>query len=320
MPRQLKGKGLALPKQEVEQEDLQGQQQAETPEGTLVELGAKVYMPAKQANDKMLTWEALAGYDDVKRDIEDTILLAVKHPKEFEDITKGTRMIYEKSKVRAVLFEGPPGCGKTSTARILSSIADMPMVYVPVEAIMSKYFGESENRLSDIFKACERLGPSIVFLDEIDSLATSRSSSTMHEATRRILSVLLRSLDGFEKNNQSVLIAATNRKSDLDAALISRFNLSITFQLPDIDTRIKIFKRYAKQLTESEVRELATQAQNFSGRDIKDICELAERRWASKRVRKLPGAVKSVVPPFSEYQQALSSKDFGESDQGTASV
>lgn len=311
---------FALPKQEVEQEEAQAHTHADTPEGTLVQLGAKVYMPNKRAEDKTLTWEALAGYDDVKRDIEDTILLAVKHPKEYEDIAKGTRMIYEKSKVRAVLFEGPPGCGKTSTARILSSIADMPMVYVPVEAIMSKYFGESENRLSDIFKACERLGPSIVFLDEIDSLATSRSNSNMHEATRRILSVLLRSLDGFEKNNRSVLIAATNRKSDLDAALISRFNLSITFHLPDLSTRVKIFKRYAKQLSDGEVQELATQAQNFSGRDIKDVCELAERRWASKRIRKLQEAMQSAVPPFAEYQEALSSKDFSEANHDTTSV
>uniref|UniRef100_A0A7S3PKW1 AAA+ ATPase domain-containing protein n=2 Tax=Aplanochytrium stocchinoi TaxID=215587 RepID=A0A7S3PKW1_9STRA len=279
----------------------------------LMQLGARVYLPNSTKNDEGMNWNCLAGYENVKRDVEDTILLAVKHPEMYTQIAKATRDRFEMNKPRAVLFEGPPGCGKTTCARIISSIADMPMVYIPVEAIMSKYYGESENRLSEIFKLCEDLGPCIIFLDEIDSLATTRSTSNMHEATRRILSVLLRTLDGFEDKGEkrSVLVAATNRKKDLDPALISRFSLSVHFELPDVKTRAAIFKCYAKQLSEKDRLSLAQQAIHFSGRDIKDVCELAERRWASKRIRKTESALNSVTPTLEEYHLAIKDRLLG---------
>jgi len=92
----------------------------------------------------------------------------------------------------------------------------------------------------------------ILFIDEIDSLATSREGG-IHEATRRILSVLLRKIDGFESEGNVLVICATNRKKDLDPALISRTDMSIRFELPDEKTRAQIFSRYAKQLKEDEL-------------------------------------------------------------------
>jgi len=277
------------------------------PEEKLEQLGARVFTPSSTTAGRGYRWSDLAGYENVKRDVEDTILLAVKHPEMYAEITKATRDRVEINKPRAVLFEGPPGCGKTTCARIISSMSEMPMIYIPVEAIMSKFYGESENRLSEIFKCCEEIGPCIIFLDEIDSLATSRSSTSMHEATRRVLSVLLRNLDGFEDRGEkkSVLVAATNRKADLDAALISRFNLSVRFDLPDEQTRSAIFKCYAKHLSENERQILAHGAVNFSGRDIKDVCELAERRWVSKQIRKSKDALSSIAPDVEEYQKAV---------------
>ena len=211
-------------------------------------------MPDKKSAN--LDWDYLAGYDKVKRNIEDTVLLALTHGHIYDQITQQTRMKNETNRPKCVLFEGPPGCGKTTSAKIISQQVNIPLVYMPLEAIMSKYYGESESRLADIFEAAQAMGSVILFIDEIDALATSREAG-LHEATRRILSTLLRKIDSFESDGEVLVICATNRKKDLDPALISRIDQSIKFQLPDERTRSLIFQRYAKQLTEEERVKLA---------------------------------------------------------------
>lgn len=182
------------------------------------------------------------GYEDEKRTIEDTVLLALLHPEVYDEVAKGTRQREAGStRPRAVLFQGPPGCGKTTSAkwvqpdtpllwhshmstlccspphssvtrcqidllkiqapgmgawpthwgtqsltmlarfpgRVIASQAAVPLVYVPLEAVASKWYGESERNLSEIFKAAEDLGGAIIFLDEIDSLATQRRLGTI---------------------------------------------------------------------------------------------------------------------------------------------
>lgn len=100
-----------------------------------------------------LDWNYLAGYDSVKRNIEDTVLLALTHGHIYDQITKATRMKNETNRPKCVLFEGPPGCGKTTSAKIISQQVNIPLVYMPLEAIMSKYYGESEQKLANIFEA-----------------------------------------------------------------------------------------------------------------------------------------------------------------------
>jgi len=178
------------------------------------------------------------------------------------------------------------------------------LVYMPLEAIMSKYYGESESKLAEIFEAAAAMGSVIVFIDEIDSLATSRETG-LHEATRRILSTLLRKIDSFESEGEVLVICATNRKKDLDPALVSRLDLAIRFELPDAPTRAAIFQRYAKQLSTQELNELGGLAVHLSGRDIADICKDAERKWASKYIRK---EVTTIAPSIEVYIAATSSR------------
>lgn len=253
-----------------------------------------------------LDWDYLAGYGNVKRDIEDTVLLALTNGDVYDKITAATRMKDESNRPKCILFEGPPGCGKTTSAKIISQQVNIPLIYMPLEAIMSKYYGESESKLAEIFEAAAGMGSVILFIDEVDSLATSREAG-LHEATRRILSTLLRKIDSFESDGDVLVICATNRKKDLDPALISRLDLSIRFELPDAATRSAIFKRYAKQMSEKDLETLGSLAVHLSGRDIADICKHAERKWASKFIRK---QVDTIEPNMSVYEEALQSRLF----------
>ncbi|XP_042519065.1 probable 26S proteasome regulatory subunit 10B isoform X2 [Macadamia integrifolia] len=222
--------------------------------------------------DNEISWDNIAGYDQQKREIEDIILLALHCPEVYDDIARGTRCKFESNRPRAVLFEGPPGTGKTSCARVIANQAGVPLLYVPLEVVMSKYYGESERLLGNVFSLANELPKgAIIFLDEVDSFAAARGNE-MHEATRRILSVLLRQIDGFEQEKRVVVIAATNRKQDLDPALISRFDSMITFGLPDQQNRQKIAAQYAKHLKESELIEFSAVTEGYTFMGYRHTC------------------------------------------------
>ncbi len=263
------------------------------PVSRLLNLGASVY-----TNKGNLEWSYIAGYEEVKRKIRESIILPLEKPDIYDSITKLTRKTFESNRPRAILFEGSPGVGKTTVARIIAGEVAVPLIYVPIESIMSKWYGQSSQNLSRIFDASEDMEGSILFLDEIDALAGSRNQN-MFEATRRVLSVLLRKLDGIDSVTKTITIGATNRKKDLDHALISRFDQSIYFPLPNETERSAIFSNYATHLTEEEVKGLAAMSKNLSGRNIKDICELAERRWARKLIIK---KMIASAPPYEYYK------------------
>ena len=123
-----------------------------------------------------------------------------------------------------------------------------------------------------MWELCGELGKVIIFIDEIDALAGNRNTD-MHEASRRILSTLLRKIDSFQSSTNVLLICATNRKDDLDPAMLSRIDLAVSFSLPDRHSRAAIFKRYAKHLSDKELEVLASKTDDFSGRNISDICK-----------------------------------------------
>ncbi|CAK0784136.1 hypothetical protein CVIRNUC_007339 [Coccomyxa viridis] len=280
-----------------------GSAEADKAAARLQQLGVTVSPPGRTG---AIDWQSLAGYDEQKRQIEDTMLLALLHPEVYEEVAKGTRRFAADSpRPRAVLFEGPPGCGKTTSARVIASQAAVPLIYVPLEAVASKWYGESERNLAEIFRAAEQLGGAIIFLDEVDSLATQRSSE-MHEATRRLLGVLLRQLDGFGPQSKSIVVGATNRRQDLDPALLSRFDAAVTFGLPSEANRQQIMQQYATHLAEEDIAELARATEGMSGRDLRDIAEQSERRTASKIVRsELP---KGTLPGLAEYLEAAAKR------------
>mmetsp|Transcript_2765 Transcript_2765/g.6076 ORF Transcript_2765/g.6076 Transcript_2765/m.6076 type:complete len:500 (+) Transcript_2765:127-1626(+) len=289
--------------QQQQEEEVWGSKKAVQAVRQLRSMGAQVFPPG---NKEVMDWGVLAGYEDQKRQIEDCLLYPLLRPEVYNRLAEHTRHSFQSNRPRAVLFEGPPGTGKTTSARVISSQASVPLVYVPLESVMSKWFGESEGLLARVFSAANDLGGAIIFIDELDSLGGSRERGDMHEASRRMLSVLLREMDGFDASRRAIVIGATNRKSDLDAALLSRFDLVINFGLPDTNCRRLILARYARHLSPADLEALAGRTAGLAGRDLRDVAEHTERRWASKIIR---GEVaESSLPPLGEYVRSAESR------------
>lgn len=279
---------------------------AERARSKLAELGVDVIQP----DDQSPTWAALAGYDVVKRRIEDSLVLPLRHPGVYEGVVRGTRARFESNVPKAVLYAGPPGCGKTLSARILAASVGVPFVHVPLETLLSKFYGETTQRLAAVLAAANDLGRCVVFFDEVDSLAHARGPD-VHEVTRRTLSVLLRFIDGIDGPQNAVLLAATNHADSIDPALLSRFDVVVEFPLPDEETRAKVIALYAQQLDEGERGMLARITDGFSGREILDSCEEAERTHAGRIVREGDGgegSEGSSLPRLRDYIDAVKAK------------
>ena len=247
-------------------------------------LGAKVVQPAG-GPIREDGWAALAGGEAVRRAVDEALLMPLARPHAFAAVLQATRAsaVPPTPRPTALLFHGPPGTGKTHAARIAAEMAGLPLVVAPLESLISKWYGEGEQKLAMLFARCDQLGACVLFLDELDALAGSRDRE-MHEASRRMLSVLLRHLDGFDSVDHVALIGATNRPTDLDAALISRFDCRVAFPPPNLEARVQVFARYAKHLSPEELKSLADYATGLSGRDILDVCKQAERRWVYRQL------------------------------------
>ena len=252
------------------------------PKEILTKLGVEVFDPLEEkVSGRLLSFDSVYGYENVKEQILESLVMPILKPEPFQEITKLTRKVPGSILPRAVLFEGDPGVGKTTMAKIAACACNVPMIYVPIESILSKYYGESSQNLAMVFDAAALFDKSMLFLDEIDSLATSREDG-LFEATRNLLSVLLRKLDGFADKGNIITIGATNRKGDLDPALLSRFDRKIFFPLPNEMERTLILEGYAKHLDQQERLRISLKMEGASGRNLKDFCDYVERRWITK--------------------------------------
>lgn len=230
--------------------------------------------------------EWLIWYKDIKEKIEDTIINPWKQKEEYIRLAKEHFGNIKDIIPNAVLFEGPAWTGKTTLARIIGKHLKYPFFYIPLNSFMSKWYWESETKLSYILETIWDIAQSnwwaIVMFDEIDEIGWNRDKS--HEATGKLTWVLLKKLDGMEKIQNIILVWATNRKDSLDPALISRFKHSQYFRLPNCEEIISIASFYINTLKGLKIEQIQEMENQLSGRDIKAICENIARKSIKEKI------------------------------------
>ncbi len=214
-----------------------------------------------------VTWKDIGGLDEVKDLIQETIVIAILNKPESVKPDKG------------ILLFGPPGTGKTLLAAAAAGSLKVTFFNVKISNILSKYFGESSKLITALYESARAHAPSIVFIDEFDSITLSRDGD-QGEASRKVLSTLLAELDGFQdkKSDRLVLtLAATNTPKDLDQAVLSRFPKRIYTPLPDKKSCQEIIKIQLRGLDSASIEfekigEMCV-TNRYSGRDIQNICK-----------------------------------------------
>ncbi|HEY9206708.1 MAG TPA: CDC48 family AAA ATPase [Candidatus Methanoperedens sp.] len=225
-----------------------------------------------------ITYEDIGGLSDEIQRLREMIELPMKHPEVFE------RLGIESPK--GVLMYGPPGTGKTLIARAVANESGANFISIAGPEIMSKYYGESEQRLREIFEQAKKEAPSIIFIDELDSIAPKREEVT-GEVERRVVAQLLTMMDGMEERGQVVVIGATNRIDAIDPALRrpGRFDREIEIGVPDRNDRIEILQIHTRGMPLSEDIKLdyiADRTHGFVGADISALV----RESAMKALRR----------------------------------
>ncbi|MEM1844512.1 MAG: AAA family ATPase, partial [Ignisphaera sp.] len=188
-----------------------------------------------------VTWEDIGDLEEVKEKIREIVELPLKHPELFE------RLGIEPPK--GILLYGPPGCGKTLLAKALANETGAYFIAINGPEIMSKYYGESEQRLRQIFEEAEKNAPAIIFIDEIDALAPKREE-VVGEVEKRVVAQLLTLMDGLKERGRVVVIGATNRPEAVDPALRrpGRFDREIEVPPPDRRARREILAVHTRNV------------------------------------------------------------------------
>jgi transitional endoplasmic reticulum ATPase len=241
--------------------------------GTEVKLADK---PTKEEEAKVprVTYEDIGGLGSEVRKVREMIELPLRHPELFE------RLGVEAPK--GVLLHGPPGTGKTLLAKAVASETNANFHSISGPEIMSKFYGQSEENLRDVFKQAEENAPSIIFIDELDSIAPKRDEVT-GEVERRVVAQLLALMDGLQGRGKVVVIGATNRPNALDPALRrpGRFDREIEIGIPDRDGRHEILQIHTRGMPlakDVQLEELSSLTHGYAGADLAALTKEAAIR------------------------------------------
>ncbi|UCF00230.1 MAG: ATP-dependent zinc metalloprotease FtsH [Planctomycetota bacterium] len=253
-----------------------------------------------QSKDRVkVTFKDVAGVEEAKEEVAE-IIEFLKNPKKFQRL--GGRI------PRGVLLVGPPGCGKTLLAKAIAGEADVPFLSISGSDFVEMFVGVGASRVRDLFKQAKDNSPCIIFLDEVDAIGRKRGPGYVgggHDEREQTLNAILVEMDGFDTNDQVIVIAATNRGDILDHALTrpGRFDRQIFVPFPDLKGRVDILKVHAKKVKlgpDTNLERLARGTPMFSGADLaaiineaalaatmanKDCVEMADMEEARDKVR-----------------------------------
>ncbi|KAG6791651.1 hypothetical protein POTOM_000781 [Populus tomentosa] len=225
-------------------------------------------------NEINVTFSDIGALEETKESLQELVMLPLRRP----DLFKGGLL----KPCRGILLFGPPGTGKTMLAKAIAKEAGASFINVSMSTITSKWFGEDEKNVRALFTLAAKVSPTIIFVDEVDSMLGQRSRAGEHEAMRKIKNEFMTHWDGLLTNQgeRILVLAATNRPFDLDEAIIRRFERRIMLGLPSAEHRERILKTLlGKEKIEGlDFKELATMTEGYSGSDLKNLCTTAAYR------------------------------------------
>ncbi|KAI7740178.1 hypothetical protein M8C21_013483 [Ambrosia artemisiifolia] len=228
------------------------------------------------AHEVGVTFADIGALSEIKDSLQELVMLPLRRP----DLFVGGLL----KPCRGILLFGPPGTGKTMLAKAIAHEAGASFINVSMSTITSKWFGEDEKNVRALFTLAAKVSPTIIFVDEVDSMLGSRSKGGEHEAMRKIKNEFMTHWDGLLSKTgekQILVLAATNRPFDLDEAIIRRFERRIMVGLPSVEQREMIMRTLLSKESVIEgldFRELANMTDGFSGSDLKNLCTTAAYR------------------------------------------
>ncbi|KAJ3405316.1 spermatogenesis associated protein 5 [Chytridiales sp. JEL 0842] len=216
-------------------------------------------------------WTDIGGQEDVKQKLKEAVEWPLKHPEAFRR--------FNITPPKGILMYGPPGCSKTLMAKALATEAGLNFLAVKGPELFSKWVGESEKAVREVFKKARAASPSIIFFDEIDAIAVRRGGEDSSVGDR-VLSQLLNEMDGIEPLVNVTVVAATNRPDILDSALLrpGRFDRIVYVSPPDVASRREILRIQTKRMScdsNVQIDELAEMTQGYSGAEVVAVCQEA---------------------------------------------
>lgn len=218
-----------------------------------------------------VTWESIAGLSDVKSRVKEMVVLPMLRP----DLFKGIR-----APGKGLLLFGPPGTGKTMIGKCIASQSNATFFNISSASLTSKWVGEGEKMVKAMFAIARVMAPTVIFMDEIDSLLLQRNESD-HESSRRMKTEFLLQFDGCGTDDEEklLIVGATNRPEGLDEAARRRFTKRLYVPLPDIEARIGITRHLVKEvkesLSEEDYTKIGEMTEGYSGSDMKRVCNEA---------------------------------------------
>uniref|UniRef100_A0A8R1V7Y1 AAA+ ATPase domain-containing protein n=1 Tax=Pristionchus pacificus TaxID=54126 RepID=A0A8R1V7Y1_PRIPA len=254
------------------------------PEGTRIDLNEhelRIALQLVSGEEEGTTWDEIGGAEDIIEDLKDRVILPLQ--------LAGASTSSLLNPPRGILLYGPPGCGKTLLAKAVARASGCRFINLQVSNLTDKWYGESQKLAAAVFSIAQKLQPTIIFIDEIDSFLRDRQTHD-HEATAMMKAQFMQLWDGFSSSSDKIIVmGATNRPSDVDAAILRRMPAKFAIHLPNSAQRKQIFEVILneEQISSSvDLTKLAASSEGLSGSDLKEVCRIAVLRRAKETLDK----------------------------------